>query len=75
MQRAQYPYWMQVIKKNGICIIYDENSAGVIYEHICDNMKLEVPEGFENKIYMGMDWSEMNLIISIAGKRKNRYGS
>ena len=50
-----------VIKKNGICIIYDENSAGVIYEHICDNMKLEVPEGFENKIYMGMDWSEMNL--------------
>ena len=50
-----------VIQKNGICIIYDENSADVIYEHICDNMQLKVPDEHEDKIYFGMDWSEMNL--------------
>ncbi len=51
----------EVMKSNGICLIYDENSADVIYSHICDNMQLEVPDEHEDKVYMGMDWNELNL--------------
>lgn len=55
----------EVIKSNGICIMYDENSANVIYNHICDNMELETPEPFEDKIYFGMDWNEVNSNVSL----------
>ena len=50
-----------VVESNGICIIGDGNSANVIYNHICDNMELEVPDDHEDKVYMGMDWNELTL--------------
>ena len=50
-----------VVESNGICIMGDENSARIIYEHICDNMELEIPDDHEDKVYMGMDWNELTL--------------
>ena len=55
----------EVIKSNGLCIIYDENSANIIYNHICDNIQLNESENIEDKIYFGMDWSEMNLSVPL----------
>ncbi|MDR0918035.1 MAG: cellulose binding domain-containing protein [Oscillospiraceae bacterium] len=51
------------IDTNGICIMYDNNSAQIVYDHICDNIQYVEP--IDTQIRLGLNWENLNLSTPI----------